>query len=568
MEQPGETPPAAYRAFISYSHADTRFAGWLHRALEAYRLPVRGPGEAIPALSPIFIDRAELAAASDLTEAVRQAIGQSAALLVVASPAARASQWVAQEIELFRHLHPDRPILAALVEGEPGDAFPTPLLLRDGQAVEPLAADFRAGQDGRRLGLLKLVAGLTRQPLDRLVQRDAQKRHRRVMAITAAAGVLIVVLATLLVLAVRARSEAERQRAEAEGMVEFMLTDLREKLRGVGRLDVMGAVNQRAMQHYARQDLARLPDDSLTRRARLLHAMGEDDQRRGDNAGAAEKYREAHRVTAAVLARNPRDPEAVFAHAQSEYWIGAAEQAFKRPAEARKAFEGYLREARVLAELEPRTGRSRIELAYAHGNLCDSDMGGGADRAKLPPHCAQSLTFFEQAVRIEPANRQYRLELANRYGWMAEHLEGLGNYPEALAYRDKELAETDRLQALDPQNREYAYRRLVSLFGTGMIEAKRGQSARAFALLLSCRSALADLAGQMQGDLKVRRLHLRAAWWTARAAIDAQRADKAAHLAYLATLFQQVSKDLAPADAMGWQRLIEQLQGEQTHADR
>ena len=28
-----------YSAFISYSHADTAVARWLHRALETYRLP-------------------------------------------------------------------------------------------------------------------------------------------------------------------------------------------------------------------------------------------------------------------------------------------------------------------------------------------------------------------------------------------------------------------------------------------------------------------------------------------------------------------------------------------------
>ncbi|HEX4861088.1 MAG TPA: hypothetical protein VFV07_07605, partial [Rhizomicrobium sp.] len=56
-----------YRAFISYSHADTAWVDWLHRALESYRVP-RGlagmatSGGAIPArLYPIYRDRAESA---------------------------------------------------------------------------------------------------------------------------------------------------------------------------------------------------------------------------------------------------------------------------------------------------------------------------------------------------------------------------------------------------------------------------------------------------------------------------------------------------------------------------
>lgn len=277
MDQ-AEARPAApqYRAFISYSHADARFGGWLHRRLENARLPDGSR------LAPIFIDRAELAAGSDLSAQVRDALSRSAALVVVASPAARASRWVGQEIELFRELHPERPILAALVASEPDEAFPPALLGQAGRTLEPLAADFREGQDGKRLGLLKIVAGLTGQPLDRLVQRDAQARQRRVMAVTAGAVALVLILSTALVFALRARAEAERQRAEAEGLVEFMLTDLRDKLTGVGRIDVMDAVNQRAMGYYGDQrDLSALPPDSLDRRARVIEAMGEDDENRG-----------------------------------------------------------------------------------------------------------------------------------------------------------------------------------------------------------------------------------------------------------------------------------------------
>ena len=120
--------PVRYRAFISYSHADARFAAWLHRKLEQWSS--RGQ----PRLSPIFIDRAELAAGPDLSASVREALAGSAALIVLASPAARASHWVGQEIALFRELHPDRPLFAALVDGEPGDAFPEPLLSHRGQA--------------------------------------------------------------------------------------------------------------------------------------------------------------------------------------------------------------------------------------------------------------------------------------------------------------------------------------------------------------------------------------------------------------------------------------------------
>ena len=137
-----------------------------------------------------------------------------------------------------------------------GHCFP-PNLATGG--AEPLAADLRPHADGRRLGFLKLVAGLSGVGLDALVQRDAQRRLRRVTAVTAAALAAMLVMAVLTGLALSQRREAQRQRAEAEGLVEFMLTDLRDKLKGVGRLDVLPAVNERALTYYRKQDLASLP---------------------------------------------------------------------------------------------------------------------------------------------------------------------------------------------------------------------------------------------------------------------------------------------------------------------
>jgi hypothetical protein len=52
-----------YRAFLSYSHRDAKWADWLHKALESYRTPKRLVGSTTPRgpvakrLTPIFRDR-------------------------------------------------------------------------------------------------------------------------------------------------------------------------------------------------------------------------------------------------------------------------------------------------------------------------------------------------------------------------------------------------------------------------------------------------------------------------------------------------------------------------------
>ena len=81
-----------------------------------------------------------------------------------------------------------------------------------GESVEPLAADFRSGGDGYRLGLLKLIAGILGIGLDELIQRDAQRRLQRVTAITAAAVLAMLVMGVLTAFALSARVDPRTAR--------------------------------------------------------------------------------------------------------------------------------------------------------------------------------------------------------------------------------------------------------------------------------------------------------------------------------------------------------------------
>jgi tetratricopeptide (TPR) repeat protein len=490
-----------FAAFISYSHADADAAAKLQRRLERYRLPKRiaeTRTTQTTALGPIFRDREDFAAAASLSEAIRDAIARAEALIVICSPDAAASRWVAAEIDLFRKLHPQRPILAAILSGEPATAFP-PALTVNGN--EPLAADLRPEGDGTKLGFLKIVAGIAGVPLDSLIQRDAQRRMRRVTAITGAALAAMLIMGIMTTLAIQARNEAARQRAAAEGLVEYMLTDLREKLRGVNRLDVLSSVNNRAMEHYQAQgDLTKLPADSLERRARILHAMGEDEERRGDIDGAASKFVEAHRTTTALVSQAPNNPDRIFAHAQSEYWVGYAAWRKMDSATAEKYWRGYLAQAQRLARAEPRTVRSYMELGYAHGNMCEILMNKQRDVDRGLKHCRLSIAFEREALRLEPGNVTNGMALANRLGWMADALVGIDDLDKAIEYRQVEQRQIDALLARNPRNVELRVRQTWPQIGIGKIAESRGETDKAAATLKRALSRLDAIAIDFPDD--------------------------------------------------------------------
>ncbi len=450
-----------YWAFISYSHKDAAFGRRLHRRLEAYAVPrrlagqVAGGGIAVPRrLTPIFRDREEFPAAQDLSAEVRAALRESRSLIVVCSPAAAASPWVAREVELFRELHPGRPIFAAIREGDPKDSLPSALRLAgpDGQAIEPLAADFRRGHDGWELGLLKLVAGLLGVGLDALVRRDSQRRTRRVTAVTAGALAAMLVMAVLTVFALSARSEAERQRGEAEGLVEFMLTDLRTTLKGVGRLDAMTAVNERALRYYGDQDLSRLPPESLERRARVLHAMGEDDEDRGDHDAAVREFREASRTTAALLAAAPNDLDRIFNHSQSEFYLGWVDYARSRNASARPAFEEYKRLTDRLIEIAPGNAKYQQEAAFADGNLCSLDLRPPLDLQAAIRLCRSALARMQHIAKLADPPGDIVDALINRHAWLGDAYMAAGDPVRARMERLAQSHALDAEIAADPKS--------------------------------------------------------------------------------------------------------------------
>jgi tetratricopeptide (TPR) repeat protein len=367
----------------------------------------------------------------------------------------------------------------ALVRGESAEAVPE--ALRTGGA-HPLAADFRKQGDGRRLAFLKIVASLSDLPLDTLVQRDAQRQVKRVMTVTLGAAVLVVIMAMLLLMALRAREESERRRAAAEGLVEFMLTDLRDRLEGVGRLDVMASVNQRAMSYYSDlSDLERVTDESL--RAQVLHRMGQVDERRGDYDAAVANFSQARAITAAVLARRPRSANAIFAHAQSEFFVGLIAWDRNDRAAATRHWREYHRYAEALFEVEPDSVRSLMERAYAEGNLCELDLKGSFDLAAAARRCSASIRFAQAAVDQSPGNRPLVVALANRIGWLARVQVEQRDYRGAIRSREAEAALLDQLLRLDPNNIEYALRRSWADIGVATALIGLGKPGRISALL-------------------------------------------------------------------------------------
>ena len=448
--------PQRYRAFISYSHKDERQATWLQRALESYGLPKQligrttSEGKLSKKFGKVFRDRTDLSVAPDLAEQLQGTLGQCRHLLVVCSPAAAQSKWVNEEILYFKRHYGETRILALIVDGEPfasligepaRECFPPALRFRlnhDGslsqKPAEPLASDLRPQGDGKRMALLKLAAAMLGVGLDELVQRDQQRRLRIQKFITTAALVAVTVLSSLTYMAISARDLAEHRRLAAEDLINFMLTDLRDKLEPVGRLDVLDVVGEKVLSFYAIQDKALLPPDALSRQSAAMHLLGEIRDLSGDTDAAVSLFAAAAQTTAELLAREPDNPQRIFDHAQSVFWVGYPDYQRGKYAEARIWFDQYQALARRLVALEPEKAAWQMELFYALNTQAVMMFRGGEYQNSLD-------LFLEADIILSglPDGQERRSELINNLAWRGSAHFMLGDFDGAISSRLTEL---------------------------------------------------------------------------------------------------------------------------------
>jgi WD40 repeat protein len=219
----------AYNAFLSYSHtADGALAAAIQSALHSFAKP----WYKLRALH-IFRDQTNLAVNPALWSSIRDALDQSLFFILLASPEAAASPWVAKETEYWIGKNGTSRVLIVLSGGtlkwdhrsasftnEGTNSLP-PNLLRS-FPEEPLYLDLHWVRDGAaRLSMrephfheavLQLAATLHNRPKDELDGADIRiRRHNRLLATTGLFAILLTALFAL-------RQTSQRQKVSVQNL--------------------------------------------------------------------------------------------------------------------------------------------------------------------------------------------------------------------------------------------------------------------------------------------------------------------------------------------------------------
>ncbi len=246
---PDPTQNYKYQAFISYRHIepDQTIAAKLHQAIETFPVPKSFYIDGAKPNFRVFRDREELTT-RELSDSIEDALRTSRYLIVLCSKRTPLSPWCVKEVETFIELHGAERVIPVLVEGEPAEAFPRPLMElkkivtnEEGESIELdqelLAAELRPpsvqrsdfpgyealekANDPRLRDLAKEAVNLLNTEKYRIVatmlgvsygdlkQRDKERRTRRLLQLTGVAAALLIVFGVFMFDAYR-RTNAAR----------------------------------------------------------------------------------------------------------------------------------------------------------------------------------------------------------------------------------------------------------------------------------------------------------------------------------------------------------------------
>ena len=582
---PGPVAGASrYRAFISYSHTDTNWARWLIRRLEGFHVPARFHGRLAPIgevgarIAPVFRDRDELPTTSHLGETIRKALRESATLIVICSPAAAKSRWVEEEIIAFKRLSGGARVFTFIVAGEPktagaeDDCFSSALrreLGPDGQLSatpgEHVAADARPQGDGKEDALIRLVAGLLGVGFDELRQREQQRRHRRMIWITAGsvAGMMITLGLSLYAMKARsdalvARNDAQRRQENGEKLIADMLRDLETGLLKADKLGALDETGAKLMSYFQLLNPRDLTDTTLTQQAKALTQIGQMRIAQLRYAEATAAFTEALGRSAALVQRHPDNTDMLFERAQAEYWIGFVHYKHGDANLAGEWFTRYRDSSVALARLDPASPRGQTEVISGFHNLAVLELERG-NLAAARSGFLSELVMREKAAAADPHNTQVQFGVANiisflgtvaerdgdlaeaatRFGLQAQRMEALvaaepqtphwrrrlvdalglqsgimaisGQRVEALKRRQRVGELLEALVTLDPANREWQIARLSARVREAALVRAEGDASAAELIIRECRPTLEKLAGDQAADRSTKSL-LAVAW--------------------------------------------------------
>jgi tetratricopeptide (TPR) repeat protein len=463
-----------FDAFISYSHiADGKLAAALQQGLHRFAKP----SFKLRAIR-VFRDETTLAMTPRLWPEIEKALHNSRFFILMADRQSAQSEWVQKEVACWLDMGRADNMLIVWTGGEVAwnkatkdfdwdrtNALP-PTVAGAFKGEEPLYQDLRWAREEVQLSrkdprfatvLAKLSAAIRGRSLDEIFGDDVreQRRSRRLLQL----GITVLLLATTFAgwrwwREVQQTKAAEYARDQGDGLINFMLFDLRDKLQPIGRLNILDDDVKKAETYLDNLPKEFVNASRLRQQEAMLSNLGSVLETQGKLQEAMDTYQRALAIVKRLADREgsnanwQRDLAVSYAH------VGGVLKGQGKLPEALDAYQHGLAITQRLADHDRSNADRQRDLSIGNEKVGDVLKAQG----KLP----EALDAYQQSLNVrriladqDRSNADWQSYLSVSYEKVGNVLMAQGKLPEALdAYRHG-LAITKRLADQDRSNADW-----------------------------------------------------------------------------------------------------------------
>ena len=281
---------------------------------------------------------------------------------------------------------------------------------------------------------------------------QSERRGERLrLAIMAVVTSLALLAGGLGLFARSAQTQAEAHRAEAESLMGYMLGEFVDKLRPIGKLDLLDSISKRALSYLS--DTSRSDDDVtvVAQRARSLQLISEVRISRADPAGASTALLAGRSMLQRQLELHPTDLGLRKSAGENAFWLGQIHIDQKDWGQAERYFGEYRDHSNQLAAAAPLDSENWIEQSYAHNSLGTVALRRG-DIASAANEFALSVDLKTRAHAQKPKDKQLTADLADSLSWLASAQMQQGKLERAESLYARSLALLQQLHEAYPDD--------------------------------------------------------------------------------------------------------------------
>ena len=260
-----------------------------------------------------------------------------------------------------------------------------------------------------------------------------------------------------------AELQAQQKRLAAENLLGFMVGEFADKLRSIGRMDLLDGISNKALEYFTEYsaDDSRLSIEARLQHGQTLEAMGEVAYSRGKTDEAVAALQAARVQLEAVLAQQPDNLELLKTLGANAFWLGQIQYDASDWQATQPEFERYYHYSERMYELAPDNVDAIMELSYATNSL-----GSLAMKRQQFEKARQN---FEESLRLKllaksqfPADNRFRADIANARSWLASSAQALGNIKLAIQTHRQLQADLTTNNVLEQE--PYLLHRLTSSY--------------------------------------------------------------------------------------------------------